>query len=691
MIEHLKQKYLEEANDLLLELENTLLLLEENPTNPEGAETAFRVMHTLKGSSGMFGYQQISELVHLLENGYDSIRSAKLPVPGPLVSLSLESVDHIRALLQEGSIHDPEVQAVHKGLLKRAAELLYDVVEVPVQAAENIKSSGLSTWAILFIPAQNLLRNGSNPLYVLEELAGLGQLQSFMCANALPDLSRLNPQDCWISWLLLLATEATEEAVREAFLFVEDACQLEIKKVCAGNLLPTLDAQMQENISSKLAKGLDAAVFAEQVELLLVSASPASAKNPQPIAEGAGTAGLSEVLQPALFGKEKGAATIRVASDKLDDLMNLISELVANQERLSLLAGLSTMPELSSVAEEIEKITRQLRDKTFDICLVPIGSLLTRFKRLVRDLSQELNKNIVFEAEGVETELDKNVVEGLSECLVHIFRNSIDHGLEDEAERIAKGKPAQGRLLLKAYNSGTNVIIEMQDDGRGIDPEKIRNKAVEKGLLHKDQLLTEQDMLELIFLPGFSTAQGVTAVSGRGVGMDVVRKKIKELRGEVKIRNKKGYGTTVSISLPLTISILDGLLVRVGETDFVLPLSFVEKSYSVTAADLDAAINNQLILDKEPIIYFNLAEAFSFGSLRQSAFGVVIRTGPLKVVLLVDEIIGEYQAVLKPLGKFYQEQDFLSGGSLKGDGTVALVLDPQKLIEEISKNTSVHI
>lgn len=364
---------------------------------------------------------------------------------------------------------------------------------------------------------------------------------------------------------------------------------------------------------------------------------------------------------------------------------------MANQERLSLLTALSLQPELASVAEEIEKITRQLRDKTFDICLVPIGSLLTRFKRLVRDLSLELHKNIMFEAEGVETELDKNVVEGLSECLVHIFRNSIDHGLEDEAERLRKGKSAQGRILLKAYNSGTNVVIEVQDDGAGIDLEKVRKKAIEKALIKPEQKLTEQETLELLFMAGFSTAQGVTAVSGRGVGMDVVRKKIKELRGDVSISSRKDAGTTITISLPLTISILDGLLVRVSDTDFVLPLSFVEKSYSVSVAELARATNNQLILDGTPVINFNLADAFSFGSLSNTAFGVVIKMGQTSVVLLVDEIIGEYQAVLKPLGRFYQHQDFLSGGSLKGDGTVALVIDPHKLVQEILSKTAIEI
>ncbi|WP_224995842.1 chemotaxis protein CheA [Cesiribacter sp. SM1] len=686
MIEHLKQKYLEEAHDLLLELEKTLLLLEENPADSEGVEVAFRVMHTLKGSSGMFGYQQVSELVHLLENGYDTIRTNKQAVPLSLLELSLESVDHIRLLLTEDTTNTPATEGAHRLLLKRAAELLYEMPAPEDERAMPAAPAGksLRTWAIFFAPQQDMLKNGSNPLYLLEELAGFGGFRSFSCTGQLPPLTELDVQQCYLSWMLLLATEAPEGDIRDVFMFVEELCQLQLEPLGEGDLLADLKEEQLTALADKIALALDKESFAAYVrELKTTTAQVKPVVSPETAQE--------TTAQLASGVKEKSVTSIRVASDKLDDLMNLVSELVANQERLSLLAELSMMPELAGVAEEIEKITRQLRDKTFDICLVPIGSLLTRFKRLVRDLSQELGKNIAFEAEGMDTELDKNVIDSLSDCLVHILRNCIDHGLEAEAERIAKGKNPQGTILLKAFNSGTNVVIEIKDDGRGISSEKVRNKAVEKGLIRPDQVLTEKESLELILMPGFSTAQSITSVSGRGVGLDVVKKKIKELRGEVSIASKVGQGATITIALPLTISIIDGLLVRVADTDYVLPLSFVEKSYSVTPADLLNTKNNQLILDGEPVIYFNLAEAFSAGSLSNNAFGVVIHTGTMRMALLVDEIIGEYQAVLKPLGKFYQEQDFLSGGSLMGDGTVALVLDPQKLIQEITKNRTIDI
>ncbi|EMR03980.1 chemotaxis protein CheA [Cesiribacter andamanensis] len=683
MIEHLKQKYLEEAHDLLLELEQTLLLLEQNPAAAEGVETAFRVMHTLKGSSGMFGYQQIGELVHLLESGYDAIRASGSPFPHALLNLSLEAVDHIRLLLDAAAAATEACQTTHRLLLKRAAEMLYEVVPATDSSTAPTRQE-LTSWALLFAPQADLFKNGTNPLYILEDLASLGQLHTFADTQLLPPAQALDPRCCYLSWKLLLVTDAPESDIRDCFLFVEGSCRLELHPLGPGNCLSSLSEPATAELARQVREGLSWEQFLEQLQQpgAAVAAGPGQLPTADslPEAEG-GAAGL----------QTRGAASIRVASDKLDDLMNLVSELVANQERLSLLAELSLQPELAGVAEEIEKITRQLRDKTFDICLVPIGSMLTRFKRLVRDLSQELNKNIVFEAEGVETELDKNVIQNLSDCLVHIFRNSIDHGIEGEQERLRKGKPAQGKIVLKAYTSGTNVVIEVQDDGAGIDLQKVQQKALQKGLIGPEDTLSEQEVLELLFMPGFSTAQGVTAVSGRGVGMDVVRRNMRELRGEVTLSSRQDAGTTLTLTLPLTISIIDGLMVRIGDTDFVLPLSFVEKSYSITPGQLSAAFNNQLVLDGEPMLYANLADAFGCPGVGRQSFGVVVKTGQQKMLLLVDAILGEYQAVLKPLGRFYLEQDFLSGGSLKGDGTVALVIDPQKLIQDIIQKTAISI
>ncbi len=677
-MDHLRHKYLEEAKDLLQELEQALLLLEEKPADKGTAATIFRVMHTLKGSSSMFGFQKVGELTHLLENCFENVRDGKVKVGTELLTLTFSVLDHIQHLLQDPELKDVNAAQMHSSLLKQAIELYDDTIEPGAgNFIEPTEEEAANTFFIYFEPREEILKNGSNPLYLLDDLGQLGKLKTFVAETKLPTLADIDPQLCYLAWGSLLVTTASVADIQEVFMFVEHLCDIEIAPIAKGDLLSELSKDALKELADAFAAEGSRASFQQFIQKIKAVTKVVAPGNEQqaPSEE-------REVL------KENTISSIRVASDKLDDLMNLISELVANQARLSLLAGNDLVPELSEVAEEMEKLTRRLRDKTFDICLIPIGNNLTRFKRLVRDLSKELDKRIVFEAEGTETELDKNVMEHLTDCLVHLFRNSIDHGIEGEAERIRKGKNPVGSIMLKAYNSGANVIIEIKDDGHGIDPAKIKAKALEKGLIMAEEVFTDAEILDLIFHPGFSTASKVTEVSGRGVGMDVVRKKVKELRGEVSIASVPGKGTTIRIAIPLTISIIDGLLVRVGNTDFVLPLSYVEKSYAVSSQDLEKAFNNQLILNGEPVPYFDLSAAFAEKPLNGHGFAIQVSTGYKNMALVVEEIVGEYQAVLKPLGQFYRDIDFISGASLKGDGTVVLVLDPQKLIEDLSKNTT---
>lgn len=672
-MDHLQQKYLEEAKDLLQELEQALLLLEENPENKSTAETIFRIMHTLKGSSSMFGFQKVGELTHLLENCFENLREGKANAGEELISLAFSSLDHIRHLLTDPELTNSKAKLQHAILLKQAIELYDEIMPASEDSLTTAVEQDEKTFFIWFKPQRGFMQNGSNPLYVLEDIALMGQLLTFINHHDLPPLEAIDPQQSYLTYGVLLSTTNTISTIQEAFLFVEHLCELDIVEIGKGNLIIHLTDEAKEKLYNSFATEIDKVDirnFLEDISFALT----------EPVSQGTGELAKTDFVQ------EPPTSSIRVASDKLDDMMNLISELVASQARLSLLAEKTNDPALLGVAEEMEKISRQLRDKTFDICLIPIEHTLIRFKRLIRDLSKELNKRIVFEAEGTETELDKNVIEHLSDCLIHIFRNCIDHGIENEKERARKGKNPEGKILLKAYNSGANVVIEVQDDGAGVKQEKVKSRALEKGLITADQALSEKEVYDLLFHPGFSTANAVTAVSGRGVGMDVVRKKIKELRGEVNISSVVDKGTTISISIPLTISIMDGLLVRVGQTDFVLPLSFVEKSYAVESKDLEMSINHQLILNGELVPYFDLSSAFAGIPLKGYGFAIQISAGGKKMALLVEEIIGEYQAVLKPLGQFYKEVDFISGASLKGDGTVALVIDPQKLIEELSRN-----
>lgn len=667
-MDHLKDKYLEEANDLLQELERLLLLLEENLDSKEHVATVFRIMHTLKGNSSMFGFTQIVEITHLLENCFDKVRDGSTKLNPDLLVLSLKALDHIKALLYGKETE--QYQENQKVLVKKIQQI-NEGGAVDPSSADVKHVEGYKSYFIYFKPQPEILKNGSNPLYVLDDLANLGEAKSFVNAKALEGNKSFNPESSYLAWGIILATEKKLSEIQEIFLFIEHLCDLKIEEIAVGNIFDLLDESIINSFSESFSRKFERENIA-----------PFVAELQNTLKESIATVENSD----ATDHKTTNVSSIRVTSDKLDDLMNLISELVASQARLSTLSKINLDPELLSVADEMEKITKRLRDKTFDICLIPIGNSTTRFKRLVRDLSKELNKKIQFVVEGAETELDKNVIEHLTDCLIHIFRNSIDHGIEDEKQRIKSGKNPEGKISLKAYTSAANVVIEVQDDGAGIDPEKVRLKAQQKGLIEEGQILAEKEVFDLLFHPGFSTAHKVTEVSGRGVGMDVVKKKIKELRGDVNILSQAGKGTTIRISIPLTISIIDGLMVRVAETDFVLPLSSVDRSYSVSPSDIQNSINNQLILKGTPVIYCDLSEVFIGKPLSNHGFAVLINNGNYKVAIVVEEIVGEYQAVLKPLGQYYKHIEFLSGASLKGDGSVALVLDTQKLTENFIKN-----
>ncbi|MFW6095331.1 MAG: chemotaxis protein CheA, partial [Bacteroidota bacterium] len=384
-------------------------------------------------------------------------------------------------------------------------------------------------------------------------------------------------------------------------------------------------------------------------------------------------------------GKDYSISSIRVASEKIDHMMNLVSELVTTQARLSLKADQSDDGELATIAENVQKLTRQLRDNAFDIALVPVETMLTRFQRLVRDLAGSMNKKVTLVAEGTDTELDKNIIETLTDPLLHIIRNSIDHGIETPEERKRKGKPEEGKILLKAYYSGAKVHIQIHDDGQGIDIEKVKNKAIQKNIIEKNQELSRRELFDLIFKSGFSTSENVTDVSGRGVGMDVVRRKLSEIRGEVEIDSELDAGTTLTVKLPLTLSIIDGLLVRIDNDKYIVPLSAVDKIYAAQHSDVVDTFNNLITLDGEQVPFFYLRKEFGIPEAESDMEEiVVVRYEDIRIGLVVDAVVGEYQAVLKSLGKMYKQQDIISGATILGDGTVALVFDTNKMIDQFA-------
>lgn len=665
-----RKKFIEEAAELIYKLEVALLELEKSPNDEALIQQVFRVMHTLKGNSAMFGFDLIDSFTHNLETIYDMIRNGQLEVSQDILNVTLSSVDHLKTMLDEQNYEDPDFKTVHNGLMGKINRIINPAnAEAVTETAGTTKgkSESISTYYILFEPNENIFKNGTNPLYLLDELCSLGEHTVFAHFNRLPRINEIIPNLCYTYWEVLLATDQDVNAIHDVFIFVESDSKLEIQKLAEENLLT--DQPFVEEVT-QLAE------VQKDVGLVTIQrlASKAVARINKEKAK--------QFTKERIATKDKTAASIRVSSDKLDHLMNLVSELVTTQARLSLFAEQTNLPGLAPIVENVHKLTRQLRDIAFSIVLIPIENLFGRFQRLVRDLSAELHKEVDFIIEGADTELDKTIIENLSDPLMHIIRNSMDHGIEYARVRIANGKPAKGKIYLKAFYSGASVIIQVSDDGAGIDPEIIHAKAISKGLVPSDKKMSKKEILDLIFLPGFSTAKKVTDVSGRGVGMDVVKKKISDIRGEVEVESEVGKGTTITLKLPLTLSIIDGLLVSIDSSPFVIPLSSIDKIYAVDKESIYSSFNNLVTLDGIQIPFFSLRKEFNLQpSNEELEQVVVVNFEDNRVGLVVDYVIGEYQAVLKPLGKHYKSHDIFSGATILGDGTVALVMDTNKIIK----------
>lgn len=381
--------------------------------------------------------------------------------------------------------------------------------------------------------------------------------------------------------------------------------------------------------------------------------------------------------------KKPSIPGIRVPVERLDTMMSLVTELITLQAKLNVLTSEHPQPDLVAAAESLEKISTRIRDNAFSMCMVPVENMVTPFHRMVRDLAAELHKEIDFVTEGTETELDKNIMEGLQDPLMHLLRNSIDHGIEEPELRQQKGKPRHGRIVLKAYCAGAHVYLEIQDDGKGMNIEKIRRTAIKNGLIDEDEVISDKELQQLVFAPGFSTADQITETSGRGVGMDVVKRRIADIKGQVSIHSTEHEGTTVIIQLPITLSIIDGLLVKVNGADYVIPLSAVDICHEVSSVQLMNGFAQVMVIDETAIPFINLQEELEgFDPSPQSHEIVIVHYGEKKIGLLVDLIAGKFQAVLKPLGRYFNHLDIVSGATILGDGNIALVLDTNKVIAQ---------
>lgn len=657
---------MEEAGDLFEKIEKNLLEAEKNPEDTSLVAALFRSIHTLKGSSGMIGSKKVTDFIHNLETIFDKVRSGAAALTPDIIDCTLHCMDHVKKLIIDDELTDPKDIKNDKELAERINTILEGTAEWEKSAKPKAPvSKGLQTYHVYFKPNEDFFKDGSNPLLLVEELTEMGDTLVYAKID-LSTSAKYDPTKCYTSWQVILATDEPQSHISDVFIFAQDQDLIEINHLSAGNLLD------DENFSDQMPgihEGKD-------VSLQFVTDLIKSNKEEDRKEEG------------AKANKVESITSIRVASNKLDDLMNHVSELVTSQAGLSLYAKNNFDPTLDAIADNIEKLSRQLRDVAFDMTLIEIENLFSRFHRSVRDISTQLGKSVNFITEGGDTELDKTIIENLTDPLMHLIRNSLDHGIETKESRLHKGKPEKGTIMLKSYYSGTKVYVQIKDDGKGIDVDQIRKKAIKNGLIKEADELSKKEILDLIFVPGFSMAKDVTDISGRGVGMDVVKKNVLDLRGDIQIESKVDQGTTITIGLPLTLSVIDGLQVRVDDTDFVFPLSSVEKCFELPRKSFINEFNHVVSLEGEQFPYIDLRTIFDISeeNAPQNNNIILVQEHDRAVGFCVDDIVGEYQAVLKPVGKYYRNQEFVSGATILGDGRVALVLDTNHLISSQNAN-----
>ena len=690
-----KETYREEAYELLSELEEALLYLEENKQDMETVSRVFRALHTIKGSGSMFGFDNIASFTHDIENFYELIRNGEREVTKELIDLTLEARDFINTMLDASTSDDGFYdESVGEEILRSLGDMMPDEpaprADAGKEPAESVQEDDSepeeATYRITFRPEAGLFTRGMNTVYLLDELRCMGRHYIAAHVSKIPTLDELHPEECYTSWDIILTTSVGINTIRDVFIFVEDDAEINIDVIDEGGMFTegTDYKRLGEILierGSLTKEELKSVMTGHKRigEMLVDSGLVEGGAVESALEEQKLIKDIKKVRQA-----QNVASTIRVASDKLDRLVNLVGELVTVQARLSQTSLERKDPQLTGIAEVVERLTSELHDNTMSIRMVPIGTTFTKFKRLVRDLGDELGRNVNLVTSGGETELDKTVIERLNDPLVHIIRNSIDHGIEPPDVREAVGKDRNGTINIKAFHSGADVIIEISDNGAGLDEQAIRSKAIEKGIITAEMELSRHEMHNLIFSAGFSTASRVTDVSGRGVGMDVVMRSIDALRGVVDVDSHKGSGTTISLRIPLTLAIIEGLLVKLGDNSYVLPLSSVNECVEITSKEINAAHGRNLVnVRNEMVPYIRLRERFAINGGRPEREQVVIAVvGDLRVGFAVDSVIGEHQTVIKSLSRVYKNVRGISGATILGNGSVALILDMPRIIED---------
>ncbi len=627
-----------EAQELLDQLEHALLDLEIEPGNSELIDCAFRALHTIKGSGAMFGFDAVAAFTHHVETAFDRVRQGKIVAGRQLIALALAAKDHIRRLIDAPGSDDPATAAP---ILLALKALVEGRAAPPIE-----RNDPHPLWRICMRLPRDAMSMGTNPLLLLDELRDLGSATVVAHTDGVPALAELAPTDCHLAWTVLLSTAKPRSAIEDVFLFVIDGMDLQIEQIHSAEAVTPAD------------EGL---VDRDDTDPVTINAA---------------------LAEPLHVRAARPADSVRVPAARLDDLMDRVGELVIAQSRLSQVAAASSDPQVKSIAEDIERLALELRDSTMGVRTVPIGSLFGRFRRLVHDLSDELGKDIQLTTIGEDTELDKTVIEKLNDPLIHLLRNAMDHGLEVPAGRQAAGKPVCGTVTLTARHAGAEVLISISDDGRGLDRERIRARAEENGLIAPGGALADSELFQVILEPGFSTAREITNLSGRGVGMDVVKRAIEELRGKIEIASVPGQGTELTLRLPLTLAIIDGLLVRIGSGRYVLPLSSVEECVELSASqDARSRGRNFLNIRGDLVPFLRLRELFACTTPADPyQKAVIVSAGKTRVGLVVDQVIGNHQTVIKSLSRLHAGVHMFSGATILGDGAVALILDVGHLV-----------
>lgn len=655
--------FFEESFEGLDVMESGLLDLGIGAADVEAINTIFRAAHSIKGGAGTFGFMAVSEFTHVMETLLDEMRNGERDVSAESTNLLLDTVDVLREMLtavqQKIDTDDQRIAEARQKLEAMLAGENSVATDNPLEVEQNqsIQTRTIG-WKIDFQPHQHLLQTGNDPVRMLRELELLGELSVSVDDSKLPPFSDMEPEDSYLSWQLTLMGDILKEDIVEIFEWVDYECDLAIEAI-EGEGSATEDITA-EAINEESANQKNSVVEAEQ----------------------------AENTKPKVASTTPAASSIRVGIDKVDSLINLVGELVITQSMLSQIGDNFTqdmLPQLIDGLAQLEQNTREMQESIMRIRMLPISFVFNRFPRLVHDLSGTSGKKVELKLSGEQTELDKTVMEKIGDPLVHLVRNSLDHGLEMPEVRLAAGKEETGQLHLNAFHQGGNIIIEISDDGAGLNEEKIFNKAVEKGLVEASDVLSPDKIHELIFLPGFSTADVVTDISGRGVGMDVVRKNIASLGGSVAVASKKGEGSTFTIRLPLTLAIMDGQTIRVADENYIVPLVSIIESLEIKSTDVKRLSGKGELypLRDEYIPIIRLYDVFGLqprSTDLEDGLLVIVEGAGEKVGLFIDDLLGQQQVVIKSLETNYRKVLGLSGATILGDGTVALILDVSGLI-----------